>query len=306
MKKILIGLFFILIVSILLFNYISFTPENSYGEKVSSSQNTNFTENNLVNQQFYPNMRYSDSKISYKIENCSLAKKNNFEDAIKIISNKTVLSFYQVNSNPEILVSCSEKQKVESGFFIAGEGGPTKAIQSGKYYVILNGEVLLIKDSQCLNPNIAIHETLHALGFEHSTNKNNIIYNISSCDQEIGIDTINLIDSLYQEEGLPDLSFEDVSAKIHDGYLDANMSIRNIGLKDANESRIIITVKNKEVKEINVSELLIGEGILISLQNIKINQKSIDNVTFFIEDNFKELDKENNLLILKMNKLNNN
>jgi len=94
MKKILIGLFFILIVSILLFNYISFTPENSYGEKVSSSQNTNFTENNLVNQQFYPNMRYSDSKISYKIENCSLAKKNNFEDAIKIISNKTVLSFY--------------------------------------------------------------------------------------------------------------------------------------------------------------------------------------------------------------------
>jgi hypothetical protein len=201
-------------------------------------------------------------------------------------------------------VTCSDKQRIENGLFIAGEGGPTKAVQSGKYYVILNGEVLLIKDSECYNPNIAFHGVLHALGFEHSTNKKNILYNISFCNQEIGTDTINLINDLYKEKGFPDLYFENITVKIHNGYLTSNFSVRNIGLDSAESSEVSIILKGDEIKRINLSELEIGEGVLISLENLKIKTKSITNITFVINTNFKEIDKENNLLILKMNKLN--
>ena len=62
---------------------------------------------------------------------------------------------------------------MKEGLFIAGEGGPSNITKSGDFSVITHGSILLIKESKCERPNIAIHELLHALGFDHSENPNN-------------------------------------------------------------------------------------------------------------------------------------
>ena len=64
---------------------------------------------------------------------------------------------------------------IREGKFIAGEGGPTNITVSGKYNVITHGSILLIRESRCSIPTIAIHELLHVLGFKHSNNLRFII-----------------------------------------------------------------------------------------------------------------------------------
>ncbi len=53
-------------------------------------------------------------------------KRDNMKRAFQIISDKTVLSFYPVESNEEISVTCDSRTKIKGGLFIAGEGGPNK------------------------------------------------------------------------------------------------------------------------------------------------------------------------------------
>ncbi len=194
--KILFSLIFILFVSLLLIFYW-FIPFKiiEFGTK---SGNFNFSlGNESGNMQFYQNMRYPNPEISYQIYDCPLSKKNNMERGFEIVSNISVLNFYPVNYDGEIFVTCDSKNKIEEGLFIAGEGGPTNITQSGNFHVILRGSVLLIRESKCERPNIAIHELLHALGFDHSENPNNIMYPISNCRQIVGEDIPKSISELY-------------------------------------------------------------------------------------------------------------
>jgi len=150
---------------------------------------------------------------------------------------------------------------------------------------------LLIRDSNCENPNIALHELLHALGFDHSENSNNIMYPISKCKQTIGDDIFMLINELYLTPSLPDLAFENVSAVMRGKYLDVNMSINNDGLKDSMESKIFIYADDKLVKEIELEALKIGYGRIISLSNLFVKQINVNSLDFFIDYNFSELEK---------------
>ena len=160
---------------------------------------SNFNINKLekTEMQFYPNMRYPNSNISYRIDQCSLNKQNSVKYAFEILSNKTILSFYPVNSSEEIFITCNEKNKLKGGLFIAGEGGPVNITNLGEITIILTGKVLLIKDSKCEFPNIALHELLHALGFKHSLNPKNIMYNVTKCEQRIGEEIPGEIKRLY-------------------------------------------------------------------------------------------------------------
>ena len=266
-------------------------------------KNTNFSlsSNENINMQFYENMRYPKKTISYNIEECTLQKTDDMKRAFEIIENQTVLNFYPVNENEEISVTCDSGTKIKGGLFIAGEGGPTNITRAGTFNVIREGKILLIKDSKCENPNVAMHELLHVLGFNHSENKNNIMYAVSKCSQTIGDDIINFIDYIYSFQSLPDLTFENISAMREGTRLDINMTLRNNGLKTSEDMNVFIYADDKEIKEIEVKSLDIGNGRMILLHNIFV-LRSIDELKLNIAYLNDELDKDNNVALLEIKK----
>ncbi len=289
----------VVIVMILILIYY-FMPFNEL-EFTSSPLNYNFTINgNTSEVQFYPNMRFENNELSYKIDNCTLKKQNDMEYAFEIFENITILDFYSVSENEDITISCDEKTKIKEGMFIAGEGGPTKIIYSGNYYVILHGNILLLEDSKCEKPNVAMHELLHVLGFIHSDNPNNIMYKYTKCSQTIGKEIPLIINDLYSVPNYPDLVFENASASMNGRYLQLEIRAKNLGLKKSKEAVIEVNMKDDTLKEIELEELEIGNGKIITLTNLFIGKLNIDDIELFINYSEKELDKENNKLTLEV------
>jgi len=297
------SLIFTLIVIILLVFYWLF-PFNTveFYTDFDSNNNFNFSLNNLEteNMQFYKDMRFPNPEISYRIDKCPLYKKNEIEKSFGIISNLTTLSFYPALYNEEIYATCESRSKPKGTLFIVGEGGPINITKTQNFNVIFKGELLLIKESECKNPNIALHEILHVLGFNHSLNKNNIMYNVTKCGQTIGDDIINKINDLYSFPSYSDLSFENVSANMHGKYLDTNISIRNHGLKDSENATLKIYADEKFIKEFELNKIKVGYGTTLSLKNILILKLNVNELVYTIESNFDELNKNNNKIKLEI------
>ena len=284
--KLILTLVFVLFMISLLFFYLVPLKTSHFIATGNSNFSIVFNENQM---QFYPNMRFPDSRISYKISGCPLQKKNDMEYAFDIIENLTSLRFYSVDNNEEISVTCEQKNKMNEGLFIAGEGGPTNVTIIGDFYVILKGEILLIKQSDCQIPNVALHELFHVLGFKHSTNPDNVMYNITKCDQTIGDDMIQLINDLYSVPSAPDLAFSNVSAVMNGRFLDINITVFNVGLHDAGESKIIIYGDGKKIKEIYLEPLEMGYGRFISMGNIFVSQIKINELEMVIAVSYTHL-----------------
>jgi len=301
LKAVISFIFTLVVVSLLILYW--FIPLGTIDYSPSPSH-SNFSLNDGGNgsMQFYQNMRYPDSRISYGIDNCPLNKIDEMQRAFETVSDQTVLNFYPVGSNPEISVTCDSKTKIEGGLFIAGEGGPANITRLDNFNVIHKGTILLLRESKCENPNIGTHELLHALGFDHSGNPNNVMYSVSKCGQTIGQDTINLLDYLYSFPSQPDLIFEDVSASMRGRYLDLNMTVRNHGLKDSEEAEILIYADDKLIKEIELETLKIGHGRILIFTNLFTLKRNIDELRFFINYDFQELDKGNNQIVLEIKK----
>lgn len=269
--------------------------------KFGANKNPEFNVGNISsNMQFYPNMRFLPLKLSYEIDNsCSLKKKKEMKDAFLYMENVTNLSFYPVYSNPEINVTCQEESKTtENGMFIAGEGGPTKIISGDNFNVIYTGKILLLRESDCERPNVEIHELLHVLGFKHSKNSNNIMYPVSKCSQTLGQEIPNKINELYSFPQLPDLKIQNVSAQINGRYLDVNLSVQNIGLKDAQSETLKIYGDDNLLKEMNLKEINVGYGLDVSLTNIWVSSVNIKNIKIVVETTGSELSLENNQVTL--------
>jgi hypothetical protein len=306
--KFLAGVFTFMAVAfmiLLLFFYWVFPITNyEFSLQPGFTQNYNFSLTGNSALQFYENMRYPSRDISYKIyDDCNMQKRYDAETAIDILNNMTELNLYPANNDEWISIHCEDKIKVEERFFIAGEGGPINITRTENFNVILKGGVLILRDSNCERPNVVIHELLHALGFDHSENPNNIMYPISKCGQTIGEDIINTIDNLYSVPSNPDLSFENVSAVLRGRLLDLNVSIRNNGLKDSEKFRLIVYVDGEKVKDFDIDEMEIGYGLSINLQSLPIKQLSVDVLTLEIDYGFEELNKENNKMNLELKKL---
>lgn len=287
----------IFFIGLLLIYSVYFSTIVEFG---SYTENSNFTLNaGSESMQFYPNMRFPTNELTYRIEKCTLQKENDMKLAFQIIADKTSLEFFQVKSNEEIYVTCDSKTKIEDGLFIAGEGGPSNITQTDLFNVISKGNILLLRDSACPNPNIALHELLHVLGFDHSTNKNNVMYPVTNCKQTIGDDTIEVINSLYSTKSNPDLAFTNIEANKQGVYFNTEINIINQGLKKSGKAQIIIYGDGNEIKRIDLAPIEVGYGRAIKLTNILVLSK-LNSVEFVIDAPFEEIDKENNHINLQV------
>jgi len=250
--------------------------------------------------QFYPNMRFPSTDITYLIEEgCPLQKRSEMVGAFNFIQNLTLLKFYPVKNNEEITISCEEESKsTDNGMFISGEGGPTKILSSNNFNVIFSGKILLLRESNCERPNVEIHELLHVLGFDHSENKNNLMYPVSKCSQTIGNDIVDKINELYSFPELPDLQLESISAKISGRYLDINVSVQNSGLKDSQPGTLKIYGDDQLIKEFDLKEIKMGYSLSVSLTNIWVSKREIKELKVIVSTPDSELALDNNQAVL--------
>jgi hypothetical protein len=273
--------------------YASFVS-NFSGIIEKQTENVN-ASNTLV--QFYPNMRYADKNISYRLESaCTSEKWEDIKSAFEILSERTILTFYEAREKPEIKVLCSEAvmEAEEAGHFIAGEGGPSEIINTSNYAVILNGKISLYRAERCGEPKIAIHEILHALGFDHYNNTNSIMYPITGCNQEIDEEIVEDINNLYSTKSLPDLAIESITANKTGRYLNFDINISNDGLKDSKWAELNIYSGNEEIANFTIGELEIGMKKMMFVQNVLLSGDS-DRLEFVIDSkNEGELSLKNN------------
>ncbi|MDO8508238.1 MAG: matrixin family metalloprotease [Nanoarchaeota archaeon] len=269
--------------------------------------NINKTELNYETKgvQFYPNMRYRDKIISYSVSNsCDLAKKKDVERAFAFLAERTILDFKE-SPNGELSILCSEiaPEPEEKGHFVAGEGGPSEIINTTTFSVILSGKVSLYRrTNECVRPNVAIHEILHALGFDHNNNAESIMYPVTDCDQILDTYIVNEINSLYSTESASDLMIEKVRASQTGKYLNFEITIGNFGLKDSPGSNLIIYSDDTEVKTFVLEEIEIGTRKILNVTNLRV-PLSFENLEFEVKSSEKEIDKRNNIVELKLEEI---
>ncbi len=250
--------------------------------------------------QFYPNMRYKDRVISYYIEpSCSDKKKLDVEESFSFLSVNTILRFtHGLSNDAEIKVLCSNIAPTaqEAGHFVAGEGGPSEVINASVYSVILSGKVSLYRDDKCGEPKVALHEILHALGFDHNyTSSKSIMYPTTQCDQTIDKYIIDKINSLYSVDSKTDLAIEKVNANKTGRYLSFEIVVINIGLKDALDSTLNVIADGENVKDFNLGKIDIGTKKVLTVQNIKIPSNS-EKIRFEIKNTQDEVSFDNNVV----------
>lgn len=244
--------------------------------------------------QFYSNMRFSESEIRYNInEICDEARRRNFEDALEIISERTVLSFRE-SQNAQLVVTCSDEAPTpeQRAFFVAGEGGPTEIINSSRFAVILSGKVSLYRGETCPTPQIATHELLHALGFDHNNNRESIMYPVTNCNQKIDASIIAEIDRLYSIPSRGDLVIEKLTANKSGRYLSFDVTVANQGLKDMDNAFLKVFDEDL-VKSFELGKIEIGAKKKLSVDNLRISRNA-ETVRLVVESSQQEISKTNN------------
>lgn len=250
--------------------------------------------------QFYPNMRYQNRNISYWIEpSCGETKTNGILRALEMLSANTSLRFYPTDKNAEIKYLCSKTSPSpeKETHYIAGEGGPIEIINASAYSIILTGEVALYKSEKCDEPKVTMHETLHALGFNHNKDPKSIMYHLTSCDQEMDEYLIRDINNLYVAETLPDLAIERVIANKTDGYLNFNIVVSNIGLKGAEGAVLKVYSDGSQIKEFNLGAIGLGTKKSLAATGIRMPLSiSSDEARFVVQmdEGQREISTANN------------
>jgi len=299
-----------IIISILVYQiYLSIPGEPQELEFIVKEQQEQNINGVSEVKQFYPNMKFNHNTISYKIDVvCDAKKRGRVISAFDELSyNVNIIKFYESQENPDIEVICDKEKEtnVNDDHFIAGEGGANEIIQTGKFNVINKGLILLYDNSdlrtlECSYPNVELHELMHVFGFDHSSNKESLMYPyLDSCNQKLDNSIIEKLNSLYSQPNLPDLYFEDVKAIKKGIYLDFNLTIKNsgdIGAKNLNFS-VFDEGELVESRKIGNGTLDYGAGFIIEIANFKLLHRNPKEISFVLdyENVIAELDESNNI-----------
>jgi hypothetical protein len=270
-------------------------------EFIKQDQNNNEDSSNLFyasSIQFYEKMRYKSNIITYKIESrCTEDKVNSVKEAFSILQKKTVLEFTPSSSKPEIIISCSNiaPDANQENHFVAGEGGPSVILNTSLYSVILEGKLALYRDENCPETKIALHELLHALGFDHNNNPKSILYPTLNCNQIIDQDIIDSINLLYSVRNNPDLKIDRVNATKSGRYLNFYIEVSNQGLKVADKVSLGIYEGEKLVEEFDLKEIEIGVKKTLDVENLKVSRSS-NKISFIVDyqNSIQEIYEGNN------------
>lgn len=252
--------------------------------------------------QFYPNMRYQNKEISYSIsKSCDPQRQLDTKRAFFLISEKTILAFNEVKSGEDISILCSNlaPKPEERGHFVAGEGGPSEIINTSKYAIILSGKVSLFRPNTCKDPNIAIHEVLHALGFDHNTNKKSVMYPVTECDQEIDKYITDEINRLYSIESASDLGIESVNASKTGRYLSFDIVIGNFGIISSTNSSLVVNAEDQLAGDFSLGEIDVGIKKKLFIDNLRI-PRDTDSLTFEVINKEKDLDARDNIARMRL------
>jgi len=248
---------------------------------------------------FAENLRFSHNLISYWISSdCDAGRRGDMVEALTIFSDEMkVVSFFEVDDDADILIGCSN-DFVELGedLFAAGEGGPSRIINTSGFKIIEEGKIkLYAMGGNCDYPIVALHELFHVFGFGHSPDPMNIMYNTSACDQRMSDDMVDLIVALYSVEALSDARIESVTGAIKGRYLDFNISILNEGLIGIDGISLTILGDGEVVDMVDLGEIAMGYGRNLRVVNMDVGS-GVEEVRFVLdaEGLVRELDEGNN------------
>jgi hypothetical protein len=252
--------------------------------------------------QFYPNMRYPNQELTFVLSDaCSEKKKKDFREATQILETKTILKFIETTSEEsDITISCSKvaPKPEQEDHFVAGEGGPSLFINTSRYATILEGEIALYRAETCDTPQVALHELLHALGFDHNSNENSIMFPVTNCDQTVDSEITSEINRLYSQPALADLTIESIDANKSGRYLNFDVVIANNGLKSVPSSSLDIETNNELLKTFDIGDIEIGAKRHLTVSNFRI-PRNAEQIKFISQTTQQEISKENNAATIR-------
>lgn len=264
---------------------------------------TPLVANAVPSKQFYLRMRYPDREITYSIaSSCSSERVASMQEAFDSIEDATALRFVS-DTTAMIKVLCSDiaPEAGQEDYFVAGEGGPARVLNSTLYSVILEGKIALYRDDDCPGAKVATHELLHALGFDHNNNPQSILYPTLRCDQQIDPEIIASINKLYESDALPDLLFFTASATKSGRYLNFHIEVLNQGLIPSDSVTIGLYSDDELIETFELGAIGIGSRKILDVENLKVPADATT-LVFVADDgdNIAELYENNNRATLRL------
>jgi len=270
----------LIILAFFIYNLYEIIPGEPVPFEMTNNQQMDTGNLSYEVEQFYPNMKFNHNTITYKIDSqCSENKIERMNAAFSELASKVgLIEFQPSNNDADIDITCSGEVGEITGknSFVAGEGGAKEIIQTGRYNVIVKGEVLLYSNPKgaviCDWPNVELHELLHVFGFTHSSNTKSLMSPyLTSCEkQKLDDSIINDLRELYSQENLPDIYFEDVRATKRGIYLDFNITVKNSGVIDSNNVILNLLDNGAKITSFELGDIPFGAGVEFQVSNLRL------------------------------------